>query len=138
MNILEILSYLSNIAMGIAVIYTAFSIRSWRRQSVISRRADNANKILEELEFFYLELEQLVSWHYFLDWREWGASFKETRCLILENHSASRAIDKFPFGFYRTGDTPHRALSPWSLRLPYNPLRSAPLSNLPINHQQPQ
>ena len=75
MHILEDGSHLSTIAMGIAIVYTAFSLHSWKRQSVIFRRADVAKDVLVELEIFYLKLEELVSWQYLLQWTEWGQAF---------------------------------------------------------------
>jgi hypothetical protein len=77
MGILEVISLLANIVMSVAICYNAFPLRSWLKQHVANRRADVAKDVLEGLEFFYLRLEQLVSWQYLLGWDEWGRSFNE-------------------------------------------------------------
>jgi hypothetical protein len=51
-------------------------------QLVLGRRADVATEVLGELEYFYIRLEQLVSWQYMLDWSEWGTTFND----ILRGH----------------------------------------------------
>lgn len=78
----EIISCIAEVAMALAAWYGLFSLKSWISQSTISRRADIAKDALEELEFFYLRLEQLVHWEYLLDWIEWGRSFND----ILRTH----------------------------------------------------
>lgn len=77
MSVLEAFSHLANIAMAIAICYSAIPIRSWLRQAVANRRADTASDVLGELEYFYVRLEQLVSWQYLLGWDEWGKTFNE-------------------------------------------------------------
>lgn len=44
---------------------------------ITHRRADVAKEVLEELEFFYLRLEQLVSWQYLMHYDEWGKTFND-------------------------------------------------------------
>ncbi len=77
MSVLEAFSHLANVAMAIAVCYSAFSFHSWLRQAVTNRRADTASEVLGELEYFYVRLEQLVSWQYLLGWNEWRKTFNE-------------------------------------------------------------
>lgn len=82
MGILEAASHLANIAMAVAICYSAFPLHAWLKQYIASRRADVAKDILEGLEYFYLRLEQLVSWQYLLAWDEWGKTFND----ILRSH----------------------------------------------------
>ncbi|MGD2169926.1 MAG: hypothetical protein PVI40_06775 [Chlamydiota bacterium] len=84
MKTLEILSYISNIVMAIsalatvvALFYTAISFSPEIKQFIMSRCADVSKDILEELECFYVRLEQLVDQRYFYEWSEWGRKFDD-------------------------------------------------------------
>lgn len=76
-NLVEIMTCLAEVAMAIAAWYGICSLKSWIRQTTVTRRADTAREVLEELEFFYIRLEQLVQWEYLLGWEKWGPSFNE-------------------------------------------------------------
>lgn len=82
MQYVEFVEKIANIVLEIVLIYGAISACSWLKQLVLRRRAGVATEVLSELEFFYIRLEQLVSWQYMLDWNEWGRIFNE----ILHGH----------------------------------------------------
>lgn len=84
MTPLEVSTLVSNIVSSISqmilvgiAIYGVCSWKIWLKQNVTNRRADLAKEMLAELEYFHLRLEQLIQWHWMLDWKEWGSSFNE-------------------------------------------------------------